>query len=179
MIKAFEAADAHGQDFTPLFRSTGMIRRFAVITTLALLVSACGSGPVRRVSEPTASIQQLTVRADGQWDVQLRLQNYSSIAMRFDKTDLDLSFDNGAAAKLALQPALDIGPESADVFRATVAPLPAGRARIAGALADGHSLTYTLRGSLSATPQDGKQKSWDIKRESALSPVPGLPGALR
>ena len=156
-----------------------MIRRFASIAALTFLLAACSSGPVRRVSEPTASLQQLTVRSDGQWDVQLRLQNYSSIAMRFDKAALDISFDNGPAAKLDVQPGLDIGPESADVVNATIAPFPAGRARIASALADGHGLSYTLSGSLAATPQDGKQKSWQIKRESALSPVPGLPGALR
>ena len=49
----------------------------------------------------------------------------------------------------------------------------------AAALADGHGLSYTLRGSIVATPQERQQKSWDIQRESALSPVPGLPGALR
>ncbi|MDE2406281.1 MAG: hypothetical protein KGL91_00265 [Xanthomonadaceae bacterium] len=156
-----------------------MTRRIACLAALALLLSACSGGPVRRVSEPTASLQQLTVRADGQWDVQLRLQNYSSMAMRFDKTALEIRFDNGPAARLDLQPALDIGPESADVVNATVAPLPAGRARIASALADGHGLSYTLHGSIVATPQDRQQKSWDIQRESALSPVPGLPGALR
>ena len=156
-----------------------MIGRFASITALSFLLAACSSGPVRRVSEPTASLQQLTVRSDGQWDVQLRLQNYSSIAMRFDKATLDIRFDNGPAAKLEVQPGLDIGPESADVVNAILTPLPSGRARIASALADGRGLAYTLSGSLAATPQDGKQKSWDIKRESALSPVPGLPGALR
>ena len=141
-----------------------MIRRFASITALSFLLAACSSGPVRRVSEPTASQQQLTVRSDGQWDVQLRLQNYSSIAMRFDKASLDIRFDNGPAAKLEVQPGLEIGPESADVVSAVLTPLPAGRARIASALADGHGLSYTLSGSVAATPQDGKQKSWDIKR---------------
>lgn len=151
-------------------------------TTLAaavLALSACSSGPVRRVSEPTASIQQLRVRADGEWDVQLRLQNYSSVPMRFDRVALALAFDNGPAAQLELSPGLDVGPESADVVNATLTPLPAGRARVAAALADGAALSYTLSGSLDATPQDGTQRSWTIQRESALSPVPGLPGALR
>lgn len=156
-----------------------MIRRLASLAALTLFLAACSSGPVRRISEPTASLQQVTVRSDGNWDVQLRLQNYSSVAMRFDETALDIAFDNGSAAKLELQPALDVGPESADVFNATVSPTPAGRARIASALADGRGLSYTLSGSVAATPQDGKQKTWSIKRESALSPVPGLPGALR
>lgn len=151
----------------------------ALLMISALLLAGCSSGPVRRVSEPTASIQQLVVRADGRWDVQLRLQNFSSIPMRFDSTALTLTFDNGTAAQLNVQPNLEIGPESADVHATLVDPLPAGRARIANALADGRGLSYTLRGTLSATPQEGKPKQWEIKRDSALSPVPGIPGALR
>lgn len=160
-------------------RSPRMIRRLASIAALALLLAGCGSGPVRRVSEPSASIQQLTVRADGRWDVALRLNNFSSVAMRFDATALDLAFDNGTAARLELRPGLDVAPESADVHTATITPTPAGRARLATALADGRGLDYTLRGTVEATPQDGKPKTWTLKRESALSPVPGLPGALR
>ena len=156
-----------------------MIRRLACIAALALLLAGCGTGPVRRVSEPAASIQQLTVRDDGRWDVALRFNNFSSVAMRFDSTALEIAFDNGSAARLDLQPGLEVAPESADVHTATISPTPAGRARLATALADGRGLSYTLSGSVDATPQDGKRKSWKIKRESALSPVPGLPGALR
>ncbi len=156
-----------------------MIRRLACIAALALLLAGCGSGPVRRVSEPAASIQQLTVRDDGRWDVALRFNNFSSVAMRFDSTALEIAFDNGSAARLDLQPGLEVAPESADVHTATISPTPAGRARLATALADGRGLSYTLSGSVDATPQDGKRKTWKIKRESALSPVPGLPGALR
>ena len=38
-----------------------------------VLLAACSSGPVRRVSEPGVNIQQLTVRADGQWSVDVRI----------------------------------------------------------------------------------------------------------
>ena len=156
-----------------------MIRRLALLVALASLLAACGGGPVRRVSEPAAGIQQLTVRGDGLWDVQVRIDNFSSVPMAFAGVDLDLSFDNGAAAKLQARPGIGIGPESADVFTATVTPLPAGRARLAGALADGRGLDYTLAGSIEATPEGGKPKTWQVKRGSALSPVPGLPGVLR
>src|SRR5690606_8819413 len=50
-----------------------------VLARCAALLASCASGPVRRVSEPAARIQQLTVQADGRWDVELRLQNFSSI----------------------------------------------------------------------------------------------------
>ena len=155
------------------------LRNIAGIATL-LLLAGCGSGgPVRRISEPAASIQQLTVRADGLWDVQVRLNNYSSVPMRFSATNIQVAFDNGAAATLVAQPQIAIGPESADVFTATATPLPEGRARIATALADGRSLNYTLGGTVDAGPEDGKSRSYKIKLRSALTPVPGLPGVLR
>ena len=103
-----------------------MIRRLACFATLALLLAGCGSGPVRRVSEPAASIQQLTVRADGRWDVALRLNNFSSVAMRFDSTALEIAFDNGAAARLDLQPQMEVAPESSDVHTAVRNPTRAG-----------------------------------------------------
>jgi len=157
-----------------------MSLRTALIATAVLLLAGCGSsGPVRRVSEPAASIQQLTVRADGQWEVQLRLQNYSSVPMRFTATKLAITFDNGSAARVDAQPQISIGPESADTFNAAVTPSPAGRARIATALADGRGLNYTLAGSLEAGPENRNPRTYKIERSSALTPVPGLPGVLR
>lgn len=153
--------------------------RHVLIAAAVLALAACGGGPVRRVSEPAAGIQQLTVRADGRWEVVVRLDNFSSVPMRFASTRLDIAFDNGTAATLQAQPAISIGPESADVFTATLTPLPAGRARIATALADGRGLNYTLAGTVDAGPEDGKSRSYKIERKSALNPVPGLPGVLR
>ena len=151
----------------------------ALIATAVLALASCGGGPVKRVSEPAAGIQQLSVRADGRWDVVVRLDNFSSVPMRFSDANLDIAFDNGAAAKLQAQPGISIGPESADVFTVTLAPLPAGRARLANALADGQGLNYTLGGTVEAGPEDGKPRSYKIERKSALAPVPGLPGVLR
>ena len=156
------------------------LRRFAWIAALALLLAGCGTGgPVRRISEPAASLQQLTVRADGNWEVQVRLNNFSSVPMRFTATNIQVAFDNVAAATLTAKPQIAIGPESADVVTATVSPLPEGRARIATALADGRSLNYTLGGTVDAGPEDGKSRTYKIKLTSALTPVPGLPGVLR
>lgn len=154
-------------------------RAAALLAMVAFVLAGCASGPVRRISEPAASIQQLTVRADGTWDVQLRLDNFSNVSMRFGATNVQISFDNGAAGSVQTQPQISIGPESADVVNATITPTADGRARIATALADGRSLNYTLGGSVDAAPEDGKPRTYKIKRESALTPVPGLPGALR
>jgi hypothetical protein len=155
-------------------------RHVAWIAALALMLAGCGTGgPVRRISEPAASIQQLTVRADGSWEVQVRLNNFSSVPMRFTATNIQVAFDHGAAATVQAQPQIVIGPESADVATTMVSPLPEGRARIATALADGRTLNYTLGGTVDAGPEDGKPRTYKIKLTSALTPVPGLPGVLR
>jgi hypothetical protein len=156
------------------------VLRLVTAAILFALLAACGSGgPIRRISEPAASIQQLTVRADGRWDVEVRLNNFSSVPMRFAATNISVAFDNGAAATVQAQPGIVIGPESADVFTAAVSPSAEGRVRIATALADGRGLNYTLGGTVDAGPEDGKSRSYKIKLSSALTPVPGMAGVLR
>lgn len=144
-----------------------------------VLLTACSSGPVRRVSEPSAQIQQLTVRDDGRWAVELRIENFSSVPMRFEAVDLALSFGEHEAGHVTAQPALSIGPESADVVSTVLTPQAAGKLAVADALASGRSISYTLAGRVDATPDEGKQRSFDIKRSSQLNPAPGLPGVLR
>lgn len=157
-------------------------RRWIGWTGLALcavLLASCSSGPVRRVSEPSARIQQLTVRADGSWSADLRIENFSSISMRFDKVDLALAFGGNEAGHLQAQPALSIGPESADVITVTVHPQAAAKLAVADALLAGRGIGYTLSGRIDVTPDEAKQRSFDIERSSALNPAPGLPGVLR
>ena len=144
-----------------------------------LSLAACSSGPVRRVSEPTASIQQLTVRADGSWSVDLRLQNYSSIPMRFDAVSLEMSIGDESAGTLQGNAGMSIGPESADVVTLTHAPTSAARIAIADSLSGNHGLDYRLEGTLQVVPEDKGSRTFDIKRDSRLNPVPGLPGVLR
>ena len=144
-----------------------------------LMLSGCVGGPVRRVSEPTASIQQLTVGADGQWSVDLRLQNFSSVPMRFDRVALTLRAGTEIAGELKASPGLTVGPESVDIATVTLAPSAAARIVIADALADRRSLNYSLEGTVDAAAEDRKAREYKIKRNSALSPVPGLPGVMR
>jgi hypothetical protein len=159
------------------------MKRLAILlpASALLLLSACGSGgPVRRVSEPAASIQQLTVRADGSWSVQLRIDNYSNVPMRFGAVRLDLAVGGQAAGALQGDANLVIGPESADVATLAMAPSSGVRVLVADALAARRSLPYALTGTLHAAPADGGQpRGYGIDRDSALSPVPGLPGVLR
>ncbi|MBJ6981110.1 LEA type 2 family protein [Luteimonas sp. MC1572] len=158
-----------------------MVHRVLVTLALAcVLLTACSGGPVRRVSEPAASIQQLTVAADGNWSLDLRLQNYSSVPMRFDTVTLDVRIGDQAAGQLLHQPALTIGPESADVVTIKMRPDAGARMFLADALASRRGVDYALEGSIDAAPADrGSSRSYRILRKSALSPMPGLPGVLR
>ena len=153
--------------------------RFATIVLGCALLSACGTGQVRRVSEPAANIQQLTVRADGNWSVDVRLDNFSSIPMRFDSVGLALIVGGEAAGTLQGRPGLTIGPEAADVATLAFTPSASARIVVADALARGHDVAYSLEGTLDATPEDGGQRHFRFHRSNRLSPVPGLPGVLR
>jgi len=158
--------------------SNGIKGACALVLMAAL--SACGGGgPVKRVSEPAAGIQQLTVRADGSWSVDLRLDNYSSVPMRFDTVTLAVTVGGESAGTLSGAPALSIGPESADIATLTLAPTSAARIAVADALAGGNSLPYALNGTLAATPENGKPRTFKVERSNALNPAPGLPGVLR
>ena len=157
------------------------MKRFPIALAMlgCIALSACGSGPVRRVSEPTANIQQLTVRADGSWSVDLRIENFSSIPMRFDSIALGLTIGGESAGTLQAQPALSIGPESADVATIALNPTPQARIVIADTLARSHGIGYTLDGTLAATPDKAGMRTYKLKRDNTLNPVPGLAGVLR
>jgi hypothetical protein len=150
-----------------------------MVAACLLALSGCATGPARRVSEPTASIQQLTVGADGRWTVALRLQNFSNVPMRFERITMTLRAGAEVAGELQASPALTVGPESADVANVTFMPNAAARIVIADTLADRRSLDYSLEGTISAAAEDHKARDYRIKRNSALSPVPGLPGVMR
>ena len=153
--------------------------RWTALALAALLLAGCSSGPVRRVSEPSARIQQLTVSADGSWSAELRIENFSSIPMRFENVDLAVKVADAETGRLRAQPGLSIGPESADVITVNMTPDAAGKFAAADALSSGRSLSYSLSGRIDATPDEGKQRSFDLDRSGVLSPAPGLPGVLR
>jgi hypothetical protein len=152
----------------------------AALLLSSLLLGACGSGgPVRRVSDPSANIQQLSVRADGSWSMDLRIDNFSSVPMRFDAIDLAMTIDGQPAVALRATPGFTIGPEAADVATLQVMPPGGAKIAIADALARGRGIGYHLEGSITATPEERSARTFQFKRDNALAPVPGLPGVLR
>jgi len=153
--------------------------QYVLTAVLSLTLAACGGGMVKRVFEPAAGIQQLTVANDGSWDVELRLRNYSSMPMRFDDVSLRIKVGDEAAGTLNAAPGLSIGPESADVIKVRLQPASPARIVVADALAGGRSLFYELEGTVKATPEEKKQRSFEVKARNTLNQAPGLPGVLR
>ncbi len=153
--------------------------QYVLTAVLSLTLAACGGGMVKRVSEPAAGIQQLTVANDGSWDVELRLRNYSSMPMRFDDVSLRIKVGDEATGTLNAAPGLSIGPESADVIKVRLQPASPARIVVADALAGGRSLFYELEGTVKATPEEKKQRSFEVKARNTLNQAPGLPGVLR
>ncbi|MER2022530.1 MAG: LEA type 2 family protein [Stenotrophomonas sp.] len=151
---------------------------FALIVIASLALTACNK-TVKRVSEPAASVQELTVRADGSWTVALRLQNFSSMPMTFDNVALQLKVSDEDAGQLQLKPALSIGGVSADVVNVDIKPSSGARLVMADALAGNRTLGYSLKGTVSATPQEKKQRTFEIESRSTLNQAPGLSGVLR
>ena len=99
--------------------------------------------------------------------------------MRFDTVKLDIGVADQPDGTLQAAPALSIGPESADVVSVSLQPTPLARIAVADALAGRHGLAYTLKGSVEATPEDKKPRSFEIDSRNQLNPAPGLDGVLR
>jgi hypothetical protein len=161
-----------------------MFHRLRTFLTVALLagtavaLTACNTN-VKRVSPPAASVQQLTVGANGSWTLALRLQNFSSMPMTFDSVELQMQVGDQDAGKVTARPAVSIGGVSADVINVELQPSSAARIVVADALAGNRTLAYSLKGTIAATPQEKKQRSFDVDNRSTLNQAPGLPGVLR
>ncbi|MEF2156382.1 hypothetical protein V3390_09130 [Luteimonas sp. FXH3W] len=154
------------------------IALLAATAAIAMLTS-CSTGPVRRVSEPAASLQQLQVRPDGNWSVDLRLHNYSSIPMQFKRVQLQMSVDGQPAANLDTVANLQIGPESPDLIKLTVTPTLAGKIAVADSLTRKVIFNFRLQGTVMAAPEKAGERSFKINSTGSLSPAPGLDGVLR
>ncbi|MEO8459496.1 MAG: hypothetical protein ABI451_03115 [Dokdonella sp.] len=143
------------------------LRRIVVALALTALLTACGGGPVKRINPPTASIQELSVQADGTWRLLIRVQNYSTVPMTFSSVTAHVSINDTDVGELSVSPNLEIVGESADIVTTTIKPnlkLPAG------------DFGYQLKGTIITSEPS---KDFEFDRSSRLSPVPGLPNTWR
>lgn len=135
---------------------------------LALALSACGSGPTRKVHPSTASIQQIAVQPDGHWRVTLRIQNYSTFAMHYAGFDANLTINGSDSGQIKFTPDIDIVASNGDVVETSFAP--ANGIQLSGDVA------YTLKGTIRTTDPDNDFK---FSTSSHLSPAPGVTGIWR
>lgn len=150
--------------------------RIALVAFALALLAACAGGPPKRVYPPQATIQELQVQADGSWQARIRIQNFSTVPMRFSRLQASLLVAGTEAARIDADPALTVGPGSAEVIVQRLVPADAARAAVDAALANRRGVRYALSGRL-ASSDPGTDDP--IEYESALDPVPGLEGVLR
>ncbi|MDA3912671.1 hypothetical protein [Oleiagrimonas sp.] len=141
-----------------------------VVAATLLVLGACG--PVRKsVFPPLVSVQQLHVTADGQWKMQVRIQNNSYTGVLFTGLDLHMKIDGKNAGRILAKIHLDIPALSVDIADVTIAP----SAQAARALAKNAAVSYSLAGTATALPdQDTSTRIFKVQGKDWFSPVPGL-----
>ena len=151
--------------------------RFPFLCAVILLLAGCGAGT--KLQPPTASIQQLQALPNGQWQLTLRVENYSyDTAMHVYALDADLTLGGANAGHVSVSPGLDIPAMSADTATATITP--AAEARTALTNAKGNAIAYELKGKLNVGKgESGKSESFDLDGKGYLSPVPGVANTWR
>lgn len=150
--------------------------KLLALVLIAALLAACAGGPPKRIFPPQASLQELRVQPDGRWSASIRIQNFSTVPMRFSNLDATLRVNGDEAARFTLDPGLSVGPGSNELVTHVFTPSDAARAAVDAALASRGSVRYALSGRI-ATSEPKTDHPFDY--QSGLNPVPGLAGVLR
>jgi hypothetical protein len=143
------------------------LRRFIATLALTGLLAGCGSGPVKRITPSAVTIQELVAEPDGEWRLTLRIQNFSTVAMRYSALHATVHIAGADVGTVDLKPDLDIPANSADVLDTKLhasAKLPAG------------DVEYKLEGTIDTSEPKANFK---VDRSGRLSPAPGLAGTWR
>lgn len=152
------------------------LRHFLVIALMLPVAGCSGPGIKKQINPPRASIQQLSVQPNGQWNLVVRLQNFSNVPITFQAVSVKLLVSGHEAGSIAASPGISIGPESADVVNATIAPGLGAKLAVASALNAQQSVRYTLAGTISTAEP---KRDYEFSYDSTLNPAPGLNGVMR
>lgn len=153
------------------------IARLLAVSLLAFALAACSTGKPKRIFPPTASLQQVDVRADGSWGLTLRLQNFSNVGMRMDQVEARLEVGAVHAGDLALAPGIVVPAGSVELVSATLSPSPRAAEAMQAVLVSRTGLRYRLSGMIRSSEPDRRRD--DFEFESSVAPVPGLDNTLR
>jgi hypothetical protein len=152
--------------------------KFVPAAALFALLAACGSGTgglPKRINPPVASVQQLRVLPDGRWELELRVQNFSTVPMTFGTLEAQMQVQDINAGAVYTAVNLEIPGQNADVVNVTLSPATAARTLVQGDAARA-GFSYKLTGSFQITEPD---KRFTFERSSRLDPVPGIPNTFR
>lgn len=154
-----------------------MRKPFAALALLLLAVLAgCASGPPKRIFPPQATVQEVRVQDDGRWAVQVRIQNFSTVPMRFSRLEATLAVNGVEATRIAIDPGLTVGPGSNELVQHVFTPAAGPKAAVDQALASRRAVRYQLTGRIASSEPSTDHP---FEYQSALDPVPGLTGILR
>lgn len=161
-----------------------MLRRLYRLIPLLLLslgLAACGP-PRKSVFPPIVTIQEMTVRPDGQWQLTVRIQNNSYAGMNFRSIDGELKVAELVPVRLHAKFDLDIPAFAGDITRVNLLPTPEMSQALAAAAAKGSggSVPYGVVGRANAKPeQEDQPRDFEFHGNDWLSPVPGIPNTWR
>ena len=141
-----------------------------------VLLAGCASGPPKRVFPPQVTVQELRLQTDGQCTANLRIQNFSTVPMRFSRLQATLQIGGHDATTIDLDPGVSVGPGSNELVPVTFAPAAGAKAGVDAAMAAGRGVRYSIDGSISSSDPGSDD---EFHYQSALDPVPGLAGVLR
>jgi len=133
-----------------------MLRLLTLSLALALVLAACAAAPPKHINPPQVSIQRLTTQADGGFDIELRLQNHSDVAMRFGAFDLALIVAGIDAGQLRANPDLEVAAHTAELVSLQLAAGPDAGAPLAAAAGASGKPDRVLDGEFEFENQDGK-----------------------
>lgn len=143
---------------------------------LLLLLAGCASGPTIRYFPPQATIKELKQQPDGQWQAQIRIQNFSTGAMDFSEIRMKIQIQDGDWTDISNPETVNIGASNAELLTLTL-PFGAATREVLRQRQDkSQPLRYRLEGSLRSRDPG---RSYPLKYEGRLNPAPGLAGVYR
>jgi hypothetical protein len=147
----------------------------ALSALVLALLTACASGPPKRVFPPEARLQELALQGD-RARVQLRVQSFSTVPSVVEAYALTLEIAGAEAARFEGDAATTVLPQAAEILTIDARLDSAAVTRARQSLSAGTALRYRLHGTITVEPNG---RAYPIDYSSALSPVPGLDGVLR
>jgi hypothetical protein len=152
-----------------------LLLSLAVVSLAACSAGRTQNGLIRRINPPTAGLDGLSLQP-GAVRVMVRLQNFSTIPMRYGQLDATVRIDGRDAGQLRFVADIEVPGLSSDTVPAELSVDAATRARLDAAAATGRPFDYALAGHIETLEPDDR---FEFTFDSRLSPVPGRSGEFR